>query len=359
MTSCIVTCIYELKRRSPEYFHRSGEEYACMLEYHRRFNVPVYCYTEEDIKDKLPDFVIPIIVPFEDLPSRDLIRTTGKGYDNVMVGDQVHEGHRLYSLVTNSKIFFISMIEEEYDTYVWLDAGIEHGDPVPIHVALETYNNIVDNPKSQINMINYPTEIQLDKNMYNVASGMFSIKKKDISLLLDSYKVILQEVFNMGYICLEEQIFAMLYMKHGRDIFRVSFTDYRVLSNGKYYRTDQTVILRNIYTVPNDIAIEIVNILLESIATGNSRMQQNDLVNCLLHIYIHMRDIRVARMFKHILLYNNYTNNPAYKGRHDTVRIIKQYGITIEYLNYVETCESMCAYLKKYPFERSIITILI
>lgn len=359
MTSCIVTCIYDLKKRSPDYFHRAGEEYACMLEYHRRFNVPVYCYTEEHIVHMLPDFIIPIVIPLDELPSKQLIRTTGKGYEHVMVGNTVHDGHVLYSIVTNSKIFFMSMIPEEYDTYVWLDSGIEHADPAPEHVALETYNDTVNNPKSRINLINYPTHIELDKNMYNVASGMFSIKKKDMSLLLESYREILKQCYNMGYICLEEQIFTMLYLKHKENIFSTSFTDYRLLSNGKYYRMDHAVILRNIYNCPRDIGRRIVDIFLDTLATGNTKLSPDDMMNYFVQIYNALEDIRVGRIFKHLLMFKIYVNNPKYKGRYNVVSKLIEYGLGLDKLEHIEACSSMHEYYKMYPYERSIISTIV
>lgn len=359
MSSCIVTCVYDLESRSPEYFHRSGAEYACMLEYHRVFNVPVYCFTEEHIVHLLPDFAIPIVLPFEQLPTHKLIKEHGKGYDNVMIGDSVHPGHRLYSIVTNSKIFLMSMLDKEYDTYVWIDSGIEHGDPVPDHVAIETYNNIITSTKSHLNIINYPTSINLDKNMYNVASGIFSLKKKDIKLLLESYKELLEQCYNIGYICLEEQIFTMLYMRHGSDMFDISFTDYRVLSNGKYYRTDYRVILNNIYYAPISISIDICNRFLDSISSGSTRISPQDLLEYLIHIYVKLRDVRIERIFKHILVYKNYVNDPKYKGRYNAVEKLQQHNITLDKLQHVELCNSMQEYLIRYPYERTIIRTII
>lgn len=357
MTSCIVTCIYDLKSRSPEYFHRSGEEYACMLEYHRRFGVPVYCYTEEHLKDKLPDFVIPIVLDFDLLYAKSLIRESGKGYNNVMVGNQVHDGHRLYSIVTNSKIFMISNLEPMYDTIIWLDSGIEHVDPAPEHIALETYNNMVQSDKSYVNLINYPTYIQLDNNMYNVASGMFSIKRKDIPILIQSYKEILDQCYNDGYICLEEQVFTLLYLKH-KDIFDVSFTDYRVLTNGKYYRMDYAVIMRNLYVVPKHISDIITNVFLESLSTGNAKLPSNELMDYLILIYNTKQDLRVCRIFKHLLLYKDYTNNPNYKSRYNVVQKLCQSNIMLNHLQHIEQHDSMYSYLREYPLERSIISTL-
>lgn len=358
MSSCIVTCIYDLMKRSPEYFHRSGEEYACMLEYHRIFNVPVFCFTEEDMVQYLPDFVTPIIVPFEQLPSTEYIPLTGKGYKNVMVGDRVHEGHRLYSIVTNSKMFFMSMIPERYDTYVWLDSGIEHGDPTPKHVALETYEDIVSNPKSTLSLINYPTRINLDANMYNVASNMFSIKHENITEILDVYKRSLLYCSNVGYICLEEQVFGIAYQSL-KNVFSIRFTDYRVLTNGKYYRSDHHVILGNMLTAPNHIAKEILNKFLESLSTGNLRISPTDILDYLIRAYYVTHDETIARIFKHIILYKNFTNNPNYKGRYDLVGKLKQHEISLDKLEHIKPYNSFHEYMKNEQFDRTIISTLV
>lgn len=358
MSSCIVTCIYDLMRRSPEYFHRSGAEYACMLEYHRRFGVPVFCFTEEDMVEYLPDFVKPIVIPFEELPAKEYIPITGKGYKNVMVGNLVHEGHRLYSIVTNSKMFFMSLIPEKFDTYVWLDSGIEHGDPASEYIALESYSDIVSNPKSTLSLINYPTHINLDANMYNVASNMFSIKHADINNILDVYKRSLQYCSNIGYICLEEQVFAITYQSM-KDIFSVRFTDYRILTNGKYYRSDHHVILNNMMIAPKHIANEILIKFLESLSTGNLRMNPTDILDYLIRAYYVTQDETIARIFKHLILYKNFTNNPNYKGRYDIVGKLSQHGIKLDKLDHITPYSSFHEYMKNRPFDRTIISTLV
>lgn len=358
MSSCIVTCIYDLMKRSPEYFHRSGVEYACMLEYHRRFGLPVYCFTEEDLVQYLPDFVTPIVIPYESLPTKDLVPLVGKGYNNVMIGTEVHSGHRPYSIVTNSKIFFISLVPNKYDTYVWLDSGIEHGDPAPEHIALETMSNMIDDDKSILNMINYPTYISLDHNMYNVASNMFSIKHKDIDTIIEVYKRALKYCYDMGYICLEEQVFAIVYQSL-KDLFKVRFTDYRVLTNGKYYRTDYHVILRNITVTPPHIAKDIIHTFLESLSTGNLRMDPKDILDYMIRSYYVTHDETISRIFKHLLLYKNFSNNPNYKNRYDIVGKLVSHEIKLDKLEDIQSCNSMHEYMKNYPYDRTIISTLV
>jgi len=357
--ACIVTCIYDLKKRSQEYFHRSGEEYACMLEYHRKFNMPTYCFTESHLVEYLPDFVTPIVVEYEDLPSHDLIPMKGRGYANTMTDmNTVHPGHRLYSVVTNSKILFMSMVNEEYDTYVWLDSGIEHLDPCPEQFALESMDDIVSDTKSRIHMINYPNYINLDYNMYNVASGLFSIKKKDMTVLVEEYKNILVELKNKGYICLEEQVYTILYQRL-EHLFSVRFTDYRLLTNTKYIRMDKDVILRNIDNSPQHITLQLVDRFLDSISTGNLRLDPQELLDKLA-LYLKHSTV-IARILYHCIKFKNYVNDVRFKGRFDIIGQMKSKGITEETLSNIEfeRYNSMYEYLNKCPRDRTIIRTVI
>jgi hypothetical protein len=320
-----------------------------MLEYHRDLGYPVICFTEGHLVKYLPDFVLPYVIEYDDLPTHRLVAKTGIGYSNAMNDGILHEGHRLYSIVTNSKIFFMSFLNG-YDTYIWLDSGIEHGDPVTTSIAKETLEDISSDERSRLNLINYPTTVNLGINMYNVSSNLFSIKSTSMTLILSEYTKILEHVRDNGYICLEEQIFALVYLEIP-STFSVRFTDYRALSNGgKYIRCDVGVIMRNIDIVPTNMRDSLVHMFLDSLSTGNLRLSPDELLYYIYKLANYSEVIR--RIIYHILKYKSYENDPKYKGRYDMVSKIKEYGTNV-------TCEkkfnSFYEYLKEFPYDRTII----
>ena len=284
METIIVTGIYNLQSRYPDYFNRKASEYIALISYVLELGYPVYCYTEASLAVLLPqhDNLHIKIRDYEDLPAHDKIVKIGKCSKHAMIGDRAHEGHRAYSIVNTSKVYLVQEIMKEVEAkkYIWLDSGIAHIDPCPIDKAIHSINSLSDDkhtfcvinfPKPINNMLEYWSELK-----YSIAAGLMCFVPHHMSSFIEEYDNVLKIAYDNDFIVSEEQVLPFVIINNTSNYY-YRFTDYRLLSNLLYPTYDNWIIIRNIEHLPNQIAVDLIKRCLSSIEQGYMRLTHHEM----------------------------------------------------------------------------------
>jgi len=320
MRIALVSAILDLKSKS-NYFHRSADDYLSLFSYVEDIGYDTFLFLDPSLmqykRNVSKDNLTVIERSFENLSTNDLIPKEGRTVQHAMVDGKVHPGHIYYAIANNAKVFMVQEIMEaypDYDLYVWLDAGVSHGDPYPYpKESLESLSK----DKITILIINWPqisqgnVEEYWSLNRYNIAGGLMAFPKALMPFFMEQYLKTLDLAKELEYVCLEEQIIPVL--MHNTDLsnFEFRFTDYRLLSNLKYLTvtSDIDVITRNLHVLPNEIAIHLVKYLIASLEYGSLRCNIEQF--CFIMYYCHIKAFytdralsdRLARIIRALITY--------------------------------------------------------
>lgn len=375
MSTIVVTAIYDLRARHPDYFNRGGEEYIALLDYMLELGYPVYCFTESTLADKFPkhENLRVKIRDYDQLITHKLIRETGRTVKHAMVEGVVHPGHVAYAIVNNAKIFMIHEIVQEVKAvkYIWLDAGISHVDPCPIEEARKTIQDI-DTSRNTLFIVNFPQHIacleeQWDINRFEAVGGMMCFVPHEIEWFIQEYILTLSEAYQRQYVCLEEQIIPTIIRRH-MDRFNYRFTDYRPLSNAIYpiYKLD--IVIRNINLAPPSHAIPLVKRCLDGIIYGITRPNVDEMCYLLYwgHIisFYHDRELsdKLARIITMLIKMRGRETCTRYKSDDMLGNKIRQLYPNIETnitFNNITVPDNILEYHRQYPTDVKIMRLFL
>lgn len=341
MRIALISAIFDLKSRS-DYFHRSASDYLSLFSYVEDIGYDTFLFLDPDlIQHKQSTERLTVIErSLDSLPTNELILKHGKTVQHAMFDGDVHPGHVLYAIANNAKVFLVQEIMDQYDydLYIWIDAGISHGDPYPYpRDSLES----LPRDKIMIPIINW---VQVSKdnvteywslNRYNVAGGLMAFPKDLMPAFMDKYLEALTLARQLGFVCLEEQIIPLLL---DDKLFDYRFTDYRLLSNLKYLTvtSDIDVIIRNLPSLPSNIAMQLIKYLISSLEYGSLRCNIDQF--CFIMYYAHIKSFycdksmsdRLARIIKALVTYQSNNNSLPTKSHFNVGRKLKEKFPNIE-----------------------------
>lgn len=278
----IITGIFDIKRRDPDFKKRSVEKYLFLFKWVHELNIPTILYIEDHLVDKIKPRENLIIIPInlEDLPNYQKINnvTYELSYPDVCYVTS----H--YASVISSKTYLIKKsmeyIKEHKSQWInshliWLDAGIAHVGTIPReefinHLQYHIHNRIV----FPMLTATAPSEIAdipkfLGTNYSKIAAGLMIIPWHSV----DWFTTEVQKWFDysideLKQFCLEEQLIAIMTVTDGHR-FNYIFSDYWFLMNLRKTRTRIYTAIRNLSHCRqhslHDLGMKILDSLLRSI----------------------------------------------------------------------------------------------
>lgn len=328
MRYTLVSCIFDIQKRSQSSGKRTGVTYADLFNYVNDIGLPTILFVESHLIDKIKKRDGLVIVPknLEDLDTYKLINSMS----NLKKPHNAQNLNPWFTSVINSKLSLMKealQYVEDSDTshLVWIDAGIAHVGTIPKDKFIEDISINLYPDKITLVMMKATTanEIENLPEYYNYNRGKIAAGLSIVPItLINWFESSVKELFNKAILefnimCLEEQFMSVLTVKYPQ-IFEYIFSDYWLLYNLRYISDRiRTVIMNLIYCRSNGLThmgSKILKQLLKSLEYSKTTCSINEFCEILyngqiIEYYVNKNLSKKLGLFLGYLYYNNTDGN--------------------------------------------------